>query len=410
MTIRVTHAKVNQVADWTQSKLDELINAGIYPQGTLITDITLPSDWNDDHTSTDLDYLEDNVRGAVIVDMDSDDHTMTIAEAVASIKVIVNPGTNKTLTFPTTADALIPAVNTFITIFAGGPFTVASETGGTTSEVVSDTSDQLYVIPGTSVSSEYNDYISQDAYDVSWDVNNRAPTQKEMYSILTGGHQVGPLKLKAGTATANTQPLEIASGTLMTSPEAGSIEYDGKALYATPTATARGISPAMFFIRNSADFLQSDVNTAQDVFEAARNSITLESDTTYFFKGLYVITRAAGTTAHTTGTLFAGTATFTSFFYETDASTLGGAGTNTVTRAWSSDPTTVRVSSASSSAATEHLKMQVEGVMSVNAGGTFIPQFQFSAAPGGAPTVVKNSYFQWYAVGDGTVAQVGAAS
>jgi hypothetical protein len=226
----------------------------------------------------------------------------------------------------------------------------------------------------------------------------------------TGIVTTGPLKLPAGTATANTQPIEITSGTLLTSPEAGSIEYDGKALYATPTATARGISPAMFFIRNSADFLQSDVNTAQDVFEAARNSITLESDTTYFFKGLYVITRAAGTTAHTTGTLFAGTATFTSFFYETDASTLGGAGTNTVTRAWSSDPTTVRVASNSSSSGTEHLKMKVEGVMSVNAGGTFIPQFQFSAAPGGAPTVVKNSYFQWYAVGNGTVAQVGAAS
>jgi hypothetical protein len=41
------------------------------------------------------------------------------------------------------------------------------------------------------------------------------------------------LHLKAGTATAGTAPLKFTSGTLLTTPEAGTIEYDGTHLYFT---------------------------------------------------------------------------------------------------------------------------------------------------------------------------------
>ena len=45
------------------------------------------------------------------------------------------------------------------------------------------------------------------------------------------------LHLKAGTAAVNTAPLKIASGTNLTTPEAGAMEYDGVDLYFTPVAT-----------------------------------------------------------------------------------------------------------------------------------------------------------------------------
>lgn len=45
------------------------------------------------------------------------------------------------------------------------------------------------------------------------------------------------LHLPAGTATANTAPLKLASGTLMTTPETGAIEYDGTHYYATIGST-----------------------------------------------------------------------------------------------------------------------------------------------------------------------------
>lgn len=47
------------------------------------------------------------------------------------------------------------------------------------------------------------------------------------------------LHIKAGTATANTAPLKINSGTLMSSAEAGSMEYDGTDWYLTDSTPTR---------------------------------------------------------------------------------------------------------------------------------------------------------------------------
>jgi hypothetical protein len=45
--------------------------------------------------------------------------------------------------------------------------------------------------------------------------------------------------------------------------------------------------------------------------------------------------------------------------------------------------------------------------MRINAGGTVIPQFQFSAAPGGAPTIKAGTFFRCYPIGANTVAAAG---
>jgi len=54
MAITIKHAKHDNIADWTQADLDAQIAAGNYPPGTLLADIVLPSDWNNDHTVTGL--------------------------------------------------------------------------------------------------------------------------------------------------------------------------------------------------------------------------------------------------------------------------------------------------------------------------------------------------------------------
>lgn len=48
------------------------------------------------------------------------------------------------------------------------------------------------------------------------------------------------LHLQAGTATARTAPLKFTSGTNLTTPEAGTVEYDGNNFYATNGTTVRG--------------------------------------------------------------------------------------------------------------------------------------------------------------------------
>ena len=52
MAVTIKHAKTDTISDWTQSDLDAQIALGNYPPGTVLADIVLPSDWNDDHTFT----------------------------------------------------------------------------------------------------------------------------------------------------------------------------------------------------------------------------------------------------------------------------------------------------------------------------------------------------------------------
>jgi len=50
MAITIKHAKTDSIADWTQADLDAQIALGNFPPGTLLANIVLPSDWNNDHT------------------------------------------------------------------------------------------------------------------------------------------------------------------------------------------------------------------------------------------------------------------------------------------------------------------------------------------------------------------------
>lgn len=70
-------------------------------------------------------------------------------------------------------------------------------------------------------------------------IGNNSITQ----TLLKGNVGIGVttsnavLHLKAGTVTANTAPLKFTSGTNLTTPEAGAIEYDGTNLFFTPSTT-----------------------------------------------------------------------------------------------------------------------------------------------------------------------------
>lgn len=58
--------------------------------------------------------------------------------------------------------------------------------------------------------------------------------------------------IAAGTATANTAPLKFSSGTNLTTPEAGAVEFDGVNLLFTPTGTIRKTIPTNIVSRSAA--------------------------------------------------------------------------------------------------------------------------------------------------------------
>lgn len=149
-----------------------------------------------------------------------------------------------------------------------------------------------------------------------------------------------------------------------------------------------------------------NVNTAQPWFPTT-GGLTLPGSTAWFMEGHLRTSRAAGTTSHTTSLLFGGTATMTNIDWFADAMT-GDANALVAVQGFWQTSAAAAVLKAASTSATEQSYFRVRGVVRINAGGTFIPQFQYSVAPGGAPTVLRGSYFRLQQLGLNTVASIGA--
>lgn len=139
--------------------------------------------------------------------------------------------------------------------------------------------------------------------------------------------------------------------------------------------------------------------------------ITLNAATTYRFTGLLRIFRGVGTTSHTTSTLFGGTCTLESIRYISLTKTGDTVASAACNMAISDDATSDVVKAASTSSA-EQIAIWIDGTCRVAAAssGTLIPEFQFSAAPGGVPTIMADSFFEIVAVGTDFVTSAGTWS
>ncbi len=159
----------------------------------------------------------------------------------------------------------------------------------------------------------------------------------------------------------------------------------------------------------AANFSGSNVDTAQPVFDTGQDTLTVADGTAYGFEAEYLITRAAGSTSHTTLILFGGTATFTNFDARVLSANPNGTAIGAASSVWMTSAGATIVT-ASNNSTTENLRISIRGTMRVNAGGTVIPQFQYSAAPGGAPTIQRGSFFRCWPIGANTVTQAGSWS
>jgi hypothetical protein len=216
---------------------------------------------------------------------------------------------------------------------------------------------------------------------------------------FTGGTLTSNLTLVAGAT--GVSPLTFQSGTNLSTATAGAFEYDGKLFYSTPNATSgRGIGPSILEYRLESSFAGTVTASAQPIFNVGQ---TLIANTVYRFQAEFLLSKTASTTSHTMGLLFGGTATLNNIYYKAyeTRSTVAvpGVGTGSLlpahvtvaTRAVLSGAITVSVFSVSYS---------LQGTISVNAGGTFIPQYQTSVAvTGGAYTTYIGSFFELWPIG-----------
>lgn len=181
---------------------------------------------------------------------------------------------------------------------------------------------------------------------------------------------------------------------------AGALDYNGTALYFTPAGTQRGVVPGAQFFRLDSGLAGANVNTAQNVFGVG---VTLSASTVYAFEAVYAFSKSAGTTSHSFSLGYGGTATVNNIgyiqtgYYDTSSQTNAGATVQARQMFIATVSATTIFGSLTS--ANGFVNNRISGTVSINAGGTFIPQYTLSAAPGGAYTTAAGSYFLIYPIG-----------
>lgn len=179
---------------------------------------------------------------------------------------------------------------------------------------------------------------------------------------------------------------------------AGTTEYNGTSQYFTPAGTQRGVVPGMQYYELNSTYALTATTSAQAWLGVG---VTLSGSTIYAFDAFYPFIKTTTTTSHTLGTGFGGTATLNNIAY-TLLRYYDGASFTTANNALAasafvqtaSNTTTMSASSAS----TYYGFIKMQGVVSVNAGGTFIPQATTSAS-GPIYTSQIGAYFLIYPIG-----------
>jgi len=161
--------------------------------------------------------------------------------------------------------------------------------------------------------------------------------------------------------------------------------------YLTQTLPGSLTSGAQLYRLNS-DLAGANSTANQSILGVG---VTLAASTVYQFEYFYALSKTAGTTSHTLSLLFGGTATVNNIIYNIIRIS---SGTSLID--FSNNALQYTIQTASSTAitgaivtTTRYEQAIIKGTVSINAGGTFIPQYTLSAAPGGAYSTLAGSYF-----------------
>lgn len=210
--------------------------------------------------------------------------------------------------------------------------------------------------------------------------------------------------IKPLTGTTAAAPLLYTSGTNLTTPVGGAVEYDGTTRFFTPNSSAtsgRAVDVSTHFASLTSDRALTNGTGQQNFFGI---SLTVAGSTSYFVEGEYIV--GSGATTHKTAVNFGGTATFTSAFMKYMTITNSTGASTAPTFSWTTAMGTALTVNATSTATI--VAIRFSGIIRVNASGTLVPQVGYSAAPGATTAAKVNSWIRITPIGSNTVQSVGA--
>jgi len=222
--------------------------------------------------------------------------------------------------------------------------------------------------------------------------------------VLNGSAGITSPDIELAAGTTTTYPIKLASGTNLTSATAGVVEYDGKVPYFTPQGTQRGLIPGMQFYCLQTGYTFNSSTSTISIYNVG---VTLSSSTIYAFEGLFVMVRSAALNA-TYNVGFGGTATVNNILYQTHSVFDSGGIPQFDTTTNLAVINTTALTAFTTAASVSTITAFVTGTVSINVGGTFIPQYSQSAAGTGTVTNQTGAYFRIYPIGTaGSAVNVG---
>jgi hypothetical protein len=160
-------------------------------------------------------------------------------------------------------------------------------------------------------------------------------------------------------------------------------------------------SPTLYKVLTANEAGQNNIS-AQPWFPSA-GAVTVEGSTLYQFEGVLLLN--SGTLTHSVSVSFGGTATITSFswFGLGHKAPIHGSTTTRLSMGVNASITTERVLTISNS--TAGATLYVRGQVRINAAGTFIPRFQYSAATGSSTVLAGTWFAMWKWGASGTTSK-----
>jgi hypothetical protein len=149
-----------------------------------------------------------------------------------------------------------------------------------------------------------------------------------------------------------------------------------------------GLLQSQHYYRLNSANAGSNATGAQSIFGVG---ISLLASTQYEFEMVFSLSKTVGNTSHTIALGFGGTATLNNIGYNILENALL---VNNTCLTYNISTATSTVFTSATTSSTPTFVVTLKGTMSVNAAGTFIPQYTLSAAPGGAYTTQIGSYIK----------------
>ena len=230
------------------------------------------------------------------------------------------------------------------------------------------------------------------------------------YSVLPSTSNPVPIRVRSGVTAAQVRESRLlnqtgahvqvdsgASGTVIDRSVLCYVGANQSPVSVTDSGTDTKYLSPVALIMASSNAAGSDVSTAQTWFPSGGSITVLAAS--YQFEGVLMFSKTAGTNSRTIAQAFGGTATVSAIAYAYDAAGVDTTvfnGTQNTISGYVETVSAQTVYGIPSTSADQLVMVKVRGRVTFSAAGTFIPQFKYSAAPGGAPTVRANSFFRMW--------------